>query len=222
MEELKRAAAEEALREVRDGMLLGLGTGSTARYFIEGLGRLVGEGLRVTSVATSRASADLARSLGITLVEDIDAPLDLTVDGADEIDPGLNLVKGLGGALLREKVVAGASRAMIVIATEDKLVDHLGRGPLPVEVLPLLWRRTRATLVDIGLEPTLREADGAPFVSDNGNLILDCRFRPPRDLPRLAADLDSLPGVMGHGLFLGMATSAVVAGPAGVRRLGPA
>jgi len=145
------------------------------------------------------------------------------VDGADEIDPQLNLVKGLGGALLREKVVAAASRRMLVIATDDKLVPHLGtRSPLPVEVLPLLWERTADQVAGLGIDPGLRDDEGEPFVSDNGNYILDCAFSGPRDVAELAAALDRIPGVLGHGLFLGLATEAVVAGPAGVRLVHPA
>lgn len=202
-------------------MLLGLGTGSTARYFIDGVGRLVADGMRLRAVATSRASADQALGLGIDLRDSVDSLLDLTVDGADEVDPGLNLVKGLGGALLREKVVAANSIRMLVIATEDKLVEHLGRGPLPIEVMPLMWERTRSRLVELGLRPELRQQAGETFISDNGNLILDCRFDAPRDLEELAAELQSAPGVIGHGLFLGIATEALIAGEGGVRLLAP-
>jgi ribose 5-phosphate isomerase A len=224
--EPKQAAAERALEEVEDGMVLGLGTGSTASFFVSGLGRRVAEGLRVSAVATSKATADQAGALGIRLVTSIETPLDLTVDGADEIDPALNLVKGLGGALLREKVVAAASRRMVVIATADKLVPHLGsRAPVPAEVLPLLWERTAAALEDLDLKPVLRRASGghAAFMSDNGNLILDCAFTPPRDLVVLATALDGLPGVLGHGFFLGMASQAIVADESGdVRVIEPA
>jgi ribose 5-phosphate isomerase A len=221
----KQAAADRALDEVKEGMLLGLGTGSTASYFVSGLGRRVAEGLRVTAVATSKATAELAASLDIRLLTSIDRAIDLTVDGADEIDPQLNLIKGLGGALLREKVVAAASKRMIVIAAADKLVPHLGsHGPVPVEVLSLLWERTAAQLHELGLRPALRKLpSGAAFVSDNGNLILDCGFTPPRDLDALASGLDRLPGVLGHGLFLGIATTAIVGDPDGqVRVIAPA
>jgi ribose 5-phosphate isomerase A len=220
-EELKRAAAERALEEVRDGMLLGLGTGSTSRYFIAGVASLVHGGMRLSAVATSKASAAQARELGIVLVEEAQSPLDLTVDGADEIDPGLNLIKGLGGALLREKVVASASRRMVVIATEEKLVPRLGtRGPLPVEVLPLLWERTAERLERLGLRPRLRpQRPGAasPHLTDNGNLILDCGLDPVADLMLLAARLEAIPGVLGHGLFLGLASVAMVGTTSGVR-----
>lgn len=216
----KRAAAERALEEVRDGMVLGLGTGTTARHFVDGVGRLVAGGMRLTGVATSRATAAQAEALGIPLAETVDRALDLTVDGADEIDPELNLIKGRGGAMLREKVVAAASRRMVVIATEDKLVARLGRGPLPVEVLPLLWRRTAAHVEALGLHPELRlSADGQPYVSDNGNLILDCALAGVADLRALAAGLETIPGVLGHGLFLGLAELALVAGETGVREI---
>src|SRR5690348_8179548 len=141
-ESLKAAAAARALRLVQPGMVIGLGTGSTARYFIDGLGRLVAQGLSVTGVPTSRAAADQARTLGIALTDHIDRPLDLAVDGADEIDPKSNLIKGRGGALLREKLVAAAARRFVVIADETKLVPRLGQGALPVEISAFLWRQT--------------------------------------------------------------------------------
>ena len=225
----KRAAAERALEMVTDGMLLGLGTGSTAALFIEALGARVAAGLRVTCVATSVASQRQALALGISVSDRADRQLDLTVDGADEIDPALNLVKGLGGALLREKVVAAASARMVVVATDDKLVDWLGsRAPLPVEVLPLLWERTAEAIGGLGLVPVLRlQPNGtgpqqAAYVTDNGNLILDCAILRPTDPEDLSIELDTIPGVMGHGLFVGMATQAVVGGPDGVRVLDPA
>jgi ribose 5-phosphate isomerase A len=217
--EAKQAAALRALEEVRDGMLLGLGTGSTARYFIDGLGARVRDGLRVTAVATSRATEAAAREWGIEIVEHVDRELDLTVDGADEIDPDLNLLKGLGGALLREKVVAAASHRMVVIATADKLVPALGRGPVPVEVLPLLWERTAAQVEALGLSARLREEGDGPFLSDNGNYTLHCSFEAPRRLHELAAQLSELPGVLGHGLFLGLASEAVVADSEGKVRI---
>ncbi|HEV1997368.1 MAG TPA: ribose 5-phosphate isomerase A, partial [Candidatus Dormibacteraeota bacterium] len=169
--------------------------------------------------------------LGIPIVDRADRPLDLTVDGADEIDPGLNLIKGLGGALLREKVVAAASKRMLVIATEDKLVPRLGhRCPLPVEVLPLLWERTAAAIERLGLTTTLRGLPGTedpsfqspPYVTDNGNLIVDCGLRGALDPEQLSADLDAIPGVIGHGLFVRLASQAVIAGPNGVRLVDPA
>jgi ribose 5-phosphate isomerase A len=219
--EPKQAAALRALEEVQDGMLLGLGTGTTAAYFIDALGERVRGGLRITAVATSDASATRAAAHGIPLVDAVDRDIDLTVDGADEIDPSLNLIKGRGGALLREKVVAAASRRMMVIATDEKLVPHLGQGPLATEILPLLWQRTAESVRALDLEPSLRRVGEAIAVSDNGNYLLDCRFQPPRNVQALAAGLDRIPGVLGHGLFLGIATEAAVAGPAGVRVIRP-
>ena len=214
----KQAAALRAVEEVRDGMLVGLGTGSTAAFFIEGLGARVREGLRVTAVATSVASGTQATGLGIEVLEQVDRELDLTVDGADEIDPALNLVKGRGGAFVREKIVAVASARMVVIATADKVVDTLGVGPLPVEVLPLLSERTVAQIGALGLEAVVRDG----YRSDNGNLVFDCRFTPGRDLGALAMGLDAIPGVVGHGLFLGIAAAAFVADESGkVRELRP-
>jgi ribose 5-phosphate isomerase A len=229
--DLKRQAAERAAEEVSEGMLLGLGTGSTAAQFINVLGERVAAGLRVECLATSVASERQARTLGIPVFDRVDRRLDLTVDGADEIDPQLNLVKGLGGALLREKVVAAASRRMIVIATEDKLVSRLGeRAPLPVEILPLLWERTAEAIGALGLTTILRPLPGSdgsarqspPFVTDNGNFIVDCHLAGPLDPRQLAADLDAIPGVMGHGLFVRMASQAVIAGASGIRVLEPA
>ncbi|MGI8607839.1 MAG: ribose-5-phosphate isomerase RpiA [Candidatus Dormibacteria bacterium] len=223
---MKRLAAEKAVEQISDGMLLGLGTGSTAREFIDVLGIRVAAGLRVTCIATSIASERQAEALGIPIVDRADRPLDLTVDGADEIDPGLNLIKGLGGALVREKVVAAASRRMLVIATEEKLVPNLGhRCKLPVEVLPLLWERTAATIELLGLTATLRPHPGnedpsvqsPAYVTDNGNFIVDCRLKGLMDPQQLSADLDAIPGVIGHGLFVRLASQAVIAGPHGVR-----
>jgi ribose 5-phosphate isomerase A len=219
----KQAAGERAAKLVTDGMVVGLGTGTTARWFIDALGRRVrNDGLRISAVATSVASGEQARELGIPLLDRVTS-IDLTVDGADEIDPALNLVKGLGGALLREKVVAAASRRMVVVATEDKLVPRLGRGPLPVEIVSFLWETTAAQLIAAGLAPVRRMQGEQPFITDNGNWILHCRVPPRRrSIARLATDLDAVPGVVGHGLFRGMASMALIADDAGgVRELLP-
>src|SRR5438132_9514277 len=162
VESQKRAAAERAVELVRPGMIVGLGTGSTARYFIDGLGRIVREGLGVQGVVTSDESRRLAAAAGIPIVDRIDAGLDLAVDGADEIDPTLNCIKGRGGALLREKIVAHASRRFILIADESKLVGRLGRGPVPIEVLPFLWEATSRSIESLGGRPELRLA-GEPY-----------------------------------------------------------
>jgi ribose 5-phosphate isomerase A len=227
--DMKQEAALKAVEQVSQGMLLGLGTGSTAARFIDVLGERVQAGLHVTCIATSIASEVQARSLGIPISDDADLRLDLTVDGADEVDPHLNLIKGLGGALLREKVVAAASARMLVIATEDKLVTRLGEhAPLPVEVLPLLWRRTAEAVERLGVTPVLRHMPGSedpeqapPYVTDNGNYIVDCNLEGRLDPEQLSADLDAIPGVIGHGLFVRLASQAVIAGPGGVRLVDP-
>ena len=216
-DELKLAAAERALELVRPGMLLGLGTGSTARHFIAGLGRLVAGGLEVRCLATSRASETQARALGIPLLEELDGPLDLAVDGADEIDGELRLIKGRGGALFREKLVAEAAERFVVVADPSKLVDRLGAGTLPVEVLPFLWRRTAARLAALGGAWSLRGGQEAPFLTDNGNLVLDGILEDGIPDPEgLGRELKGITGVVEHGLFCGLAVAAIVAGPDGV------
>src|SRR2546421_9440039 len=218
VEEQKRAAAVHALDFVRPGTVIGLGTGSTARYFIDALADRVRDGLRVRAVVTSRESLRLAEAGGIELVDDLDQPLDLAVDGADEIDPRLNCIKGRGGALLREKIVAHASRRFVLIADESKLVGRLGRGAVPVEVLPFLWEATSRSIESLGGQPELRMTAGRPFTSDNGNLILDTTFGTVD--AALSAALHGIPGVLEHGLFFGMARAAIVGSAAGVRILG--
>jgi ribose 5-phosphate isomerase A len=218
VEAQKRAAAERALELVRPGTMLGLGSGSTAHYFIEGLARQVRSGLQVKAVATSLESRQQAEAGGIPITEEVDGWLDLAVDGADEIDPAVNCVKGRGGALLREKVVAHASRRFILIADESKLVGRLGRGAVPVEVLPFLWHATSRSIESLGGRPQLRMAAGRPFESDNGNLILDTVFGAVD--ASLSTALHSIPGVMEHGLFFGMARAAIIGTAAGVRILG--
>lgn len=220
-ESLKAAAAARALQLVQPGTVIGLGTGSTARHFIEGLGRLVGQGVSVTGVPTSRAAADQARALGIPLTDRIDRALDLAVDGADEIDPHGNLIKGRGGALLREKLVAAAARRFVVIADETKLVPRLGQGALPVEISAFLWRQTAQRLDRVATRWQLRGGEDHPFVTDNGNLVIDLFFGGGiADAAALANALDRTLGVMAHGLFLGMAAACIVAAPSGLRVLG--
>ena len=218
VEAQKQAAAERALELVRPGTIVGLGTGSTARYFIEGLARKVRSGLKVQAVVTSLESRAQAEAGGIPITEAVDGALDLAVDGADEIDPAVNCVKGRGGALLREKIVAHASRRFVLIADESKLVGRLGRGPVPVEVLPFLWEATRRSIESLGGQPELRMTAGRPFTSDNGNLILDTTFGVVD--AGLSAALHTIPGVMEHGLFFGMARAAIIGSGAGVRILG--
>jgi len=222
---LRRAAGEEAVaRYVRDGMRLGLGTGSTASAMIEALAARLADGdLRdIRGVPTSEATAALCRRLDVPLTTLAETPeLDVVIDGADEIDPGLDLIKGLGGAHLREKVVASAGRAMIVVADESKLVARLGeRAPLPVEVVEFALTVCDRALCELGWEATRRPAaDGTPFVTDEGNAILDCRRGDWTAPAALAAAVKAVPGVVEHGFFLGMATAAVVGTADGVRVL---
>ena len=214
----KQAAAERALELVRSGTIVGLGTGSTARYFIEGLARKVRAGLRVQAVVTSVETRTLAEAGRIPITERLDGMLDLAVDGADEIDPAVNCVKGRGGALLREKIVADASRRFVLVADESKLVGRLGRGPVPIEILPFLWEATSRSIESLGGRPELRMAAGRPFTSDNGNLILDTTFGTVD--PGLSVALANVPGVLGHGLFFGMAKAAIIGSASGIRILG--
>src|SRR3984893_501364 len=225
MDGLKRQAAARALEQVRDGMRLGLGTGSTAKHFVELLGERVCAGLGVIGVPDSAAARIYAVRCGIplTTLDDIDR-LDLTVDGADEIDPSLNVIKGGGGALLREKIVASASARMIVIADDSKWVSSLGRFPLPVEVVPFGLAATRraveaaAAAVGCAGPALLRRAkDGHAFVTDGGHWILDAAFERIADPKSLAERLDGITGVVEHGLFIGLAHAAVLAGSSGVR-----
>jgi ribose 5-phosphate isomerase A len=225
MDELKRQAAARALEQVRDGMKLGLGTGSTARHFVELLGERVRAGLEVIGVPTSEATRVCAQRCGVplTTLDDIDR-LDLTVDGADEIDPALNLIKGGGGALLREKIVAAASDRMIVIADDSKWVETLGRFPLPVEVIAFGLSATRRAMgrafADSGVSGQMvvrKGGDGHAFVTDGGHWIVDAHLGRIEDAPRLAASLNSIPGVVEHGLFIGLASTVVLAGSQGIR-----
>jgi ribose 5-phosphate isomerase A len=217
-DEAKRMAARRALEFVEDGMLLGLGSGTTSRMFIEELGERVKQGLRVRGIATSTASRQLAESLSIPMITFDDSPvLDLAVDGADEVGPGLALIKGGGGALLREKIVASAARKFIVIADSSKLVDHLGRFPLPVEVIQMALPVVARKLETFGLNPKLRHRpDGAEFITDEGNFIVDCSCGEILDPAKIAAEIRGIPGVVEHGLFLRMASFALIASDQGV------
>jgi ribose 5-phosphate isomerase A len=220
---LKRAAAEKALELVRDGMLLGLGSGSTVRYFTVGVGRLVAEGMKVRGVPTSRETAELAAECGIPIITELVGEIDLAVDGADEVDPALNLIKGRGGALFREKIVAAASKRLVVIVDESKMVKQLGEGVLPVEVLPFLWRTTADRLLTLGASLVVRGGEEAPFTTDNGNLILDLTFDGGiKDPAKLAIAIKVMTGVVEHGLFVGMTDTVIVAGADGPRAIGRA
>ena len=221
----KRAAAARALEFVRPGMRLGLGTGSTAAHFVDMLGERVRAGLAVVAVPTSEATRAQATRLGIALTTLDEMPeLDLTVDGADEIAPDLTLIKGGGGALLREKIVASASAQMIVIADDTKWVPALGRFPLPIEIVPFGATATARAVETIAAEvgcpgpAKLREGqNGHAFVTDGGHWLLDAQLERIADPQALAARLCAVPGVMEHGLFIGLASAAIVAGPDGVR-----
>jgi ribose 5-phosphate isomerase A len=220
----KQQAAEHALAYVQSGMVLGLGTGSTAKHVVRGLGARLRDGrLRdVVGVPTSEETAALARELGIPLVTLAERPrLDLAIDGADEIDPALNAIKGLGGALLREKIVATSADRFVLVGDATKLVARLGtHAPLPVEVIPFGLPLCERRLAALGCMPTLRRAAGGdPFNTDQGNLILDCRFDGIDDAPALAAAVKAIPGVVEHGLFLGLAVLAVVADSGGVQTM---
>ena len=219
----KREAAMAAVAMVEDGMVVGLGTGSTAAFAIEGLIARVRDGLRIVGIPTSERSAQQAREGGIPLTDFARyTKLDLTIDGADEITrDSLDLIKGLGGALLREKIVAAVSDRLVIIADEPKLLSCLGEtAPVPVEVVTFGWQTTASRLAKLGAKPVLRKAsDGTPFRSDGGNLILDCHFGAIPDPAQLEQDLSGIVGVVETGLFIGMATTVLVATPRGLVRL---
>jgi ribose 5-phosphate isomerase A len=221
---LKRDAAERAVKFVEQGMVLGLGTGSTAAFVVEALARRVAEGLSIVAIPTSEHTAEAARKLGIRLTTFAEHRLiDLAIDGADEVERGsLNLIKGHGGALLREKIVATASHRFIVVVDDEKLVDRLGeRFPVPVEIAQFGWQATAALLEKLGTKPELRQLDGRTFVTDGGNFILDCPFGPIAEPRRLEQAIKTIVGVVENGLFLGRSTAVVVASGAGVEIMTP-
>lgn len=205
----KRAAAERAVSYIRDGMIVGLGTGSTAKYVIEFLGMMVGDGLKIHGVPSSIATEKLAGELSIPLLYDFEK-IDLTIDGADEVDPSGNLIKGGGGALTREKIVAAASSKRIIIVDETKLVKKLGASPLAVEVLPFGWRFTEKRLCDLGCQVNIRMSGGDVFFTDNRNYILDCWFERIVEPDSLSRAINSIPGVLENGLFVKMVQLVVV------------
>jgi ribose 5-phosphate isomerase A len=229
IEAQKRAAGEAAAGLVEAGMTVGLGTGSTAAFFIRALALRVSAGLKIVAVPTSEATAALAHELDIPIIALDDAPkgIDLTVDGADEVGPGLALIKGGGGALLREKLVWEASRRCIVIADAAKRVAELGRYPLPIEVVPFGARKIADRIADvladhdIGVVPRLRARDGRPVMTDSGNLLYDAACGAILNPSTLGADLKSVTGVVEHGLFLDLADEALIGGEAGVEHLTP-
>jgi ribose 5-phosphate isomerase A len=226
----KQAAAARSMAYVEAGQIVGLGTGSTASHAIRMLGRRVREGLTIRGVPTSERTRELAEAEGIPLLplEQV-TRVDVTIDGADEVDPQLRLIKGGGGALLHEKIVASASDRLIVIADSDKLVGRLGRFPLPVEVVPRAWRLLAGKLAALGCTATLRQRADEVYVTEEGNYLLDCAFGAIEDPPRLAGALNEMPGVVEHGLFIDMADVVIIgrgqdaevitAGPRPPRRL---
>lgn len=223
-DEAKALVGKRAAEMVEDGMRVGLGTGSTSVMFIKALGARVQQGLKIRCVASSESSAALGRSLGMDVVTLEELPeLDLYIDGADEVAPGLALIKGGGAALLREKIVASAARKFVCVVDESKIVEKLGKFPLPVEVIKMARPLVERRLTELGLNPTLRMLkDGSgPLLTDEQNYILDCASTVIEDPEETAAEIRSIVGVVEHGLFLGMAEMALVAGENGVREMLP-
>ena len=225
IQKLKQEAAEAAAELIEDGMVIGLGSGTTAKLVVDAIGKRVKNGLRLTGVSTSEKTAAQARELGVPLATLAEYPqLDLAIDGADEVELGtLNLIKGGGGNLLREKLVAIASARFAIIVDERKLVDKLGSSfSLPVEVVPFGWQSTEGRLKKLGANPKLRmQSGGDVFLTDGGHYILDCAFGPIGSPSDLAAKLDSVVGVVEHGLFIGMTSMVVVGQPGGIQILRP-
>ena len=211
-EKEKQAAGRAAAKLVRDGDVVGLGTGSTAYFAVVALGERVKAGLKIVGIPTSVKTGDLARQLGIPLTTlDENPQIDITLDGADEVDPKLNLIKGGGGALLREKVIATATKNMVVVVDSSKVVPVLGKFPLPIEVISFARTVVENKIVSLGASPKLRtKTDGSPYLTDNGNQILDCSFGQIADPAVLALILSDTPGIVEHGLFIGLAKVALV------------
>lgn len=221
VDDAKVMAARKSLEFVEEGMVVGLGSGSTATHFIRLLGERVKTGLKVRGIPSSRASEELAASLGIPIIGfETCSEIDVTIDGADEVGPGLALIKGGGGALLREKIVASASRRYIIVADSSKVVSRLGRFPLPVEVIQMAAPLVSRKLLELGIRPSVRRIkDGSAYVTDEGNLILDCACGEMDDPEKVAASIRAIVGVVEHGLFLNMADKALIADGSEVREL---
>lgn len=217
----KELAAQRSLEFVEDGMVVGLGSGTTATHFINLLGEKVKQGLKVRGIASSKASEALAESLSIPITNFRECPvIDVAIDGADEITHQLQLIKGGGGALLREKIVASASRRFIIVADSRKIVDKLGKFPLPVEVIPMASPLVERRLQQMGMAPAVRKtAAGEDYITDEGNLILDCACGEIDDPHKVAASITEIVGVVEHGLFLDMAERALIAGDSGIIEL---
>lgn len=218
LDDLKRQAAIKSVEYVRDGMVVGLGTGSTAKHMIVALGERVQNGLKIRGVSTSKETADLARKHGITLIETEDQwSIDVTIDGADQVDPQLNLIKGGGGALLKEKIVASAARQLIIVVDHTKCVPVLGNTfPLPVEVVPFGWGSTIRQIEELGFKSVLRKKDGAVFKTEAGHYILDVQIARIDKPAELELQLNTLPGVVETGLFVGRTDILIVGSPQGV------
>jgi ribose 5-phosphate isomerase A len=217
----KKMSGEYAVKFVENGMVVGLGTGSTVAYTIRLIGEKVKNGLDIIGIPTSNETEKLALSLGIALSNLEEHPaVDVTIDGADEVDAGLNLIKGMGGALLREKIVAKASKLEVIVVDDSKFVERLGtKSPLPVEVLPFGWSKAAEELKGFGCSVALRRSGDRPLVTDNGNHILDCKFEVIEEPGIIERDLNNIPGVIENGLFVGLADLAVVARTEGIEEL---
>ena len=217
--DLKEMAAREAVKYVEDDMVVGLGSGTTASIAIKLIGEKVRGGMNIIGIPTSKDSERLAKQLGIPIGElRSHPPVDITIDGADEVDPDLNLIKGLGGALVREKIVASCTNLEIIVADHSKLVGYLGqKAPVPVEIVKFAREATAHKLEKLGCVTKLRIRNEEPFVTDNGNYIVDCRFKHIDDPRRLEADINMIPGVVDNGLFVGLADKVIIASSDGTR-----
>ena len=218
----KEMAAREAVKYIEDGMVVGLGSGSTASIAIRLIGeKIKSEGIDIIGIPTSRASDLLGRAVGVKIGELDDHPhVDITIDGADEVGPRLNLVKGLGGALLREKIVAAATQLELIVVDESKLVEFIGqKSALPVEIAKFSHKTTMLRLASLGCTPVLRMTEDAPYVTDNGNYIADCRFQKIADPAAMEIKIDHIPGVVESGLFIGLTSRVIVGSPGGTKIL---
>ncbi|MDN7242358.1 ribose-5-phosphate isomerase RpiA [Planococcus sp. N028] len=217
---LKKAAGEKAAEYIEDGMVIGLGSGSTVYWMLKKLGEKVEQGLNIKGIPTSLQTEGWAKEFQIPLTDFSEVHYaDIAIDGTDEIDPDFNMIKGGGGALVREKIVASSAEKLIIIADESKVVDELGKFPLPIEVLPFGWQLTAEKIAEFGAKPVLRKKDGRVFISDNGNYILDCGFESIPDPGHFHKNLKQLLGVVETGLFVGMTDLVILAGAKGVKVL---
>lgn len=218
---LKKMTGEKAVEHIKDGMVVGLGTGSTVYFAVKKIGDKVREGLEVTCIATSKATEVIAKECGILLTTLDEHPdVDVTIDGADEVDPDLNLIKGMGGALVREKVVASATKKEVIVVDQSKIVDVLGtKSPLPVEVIPFGVKLCQKQLQKFGCKAKIRKKNDKFFVSDNGNYIIDCFFKKIIDAEKLQKEINVIPGVVDNGLFLGVADEVIVGTKNGIKKM---